>query len=186
MKPELPGTGHAKIDYRGAELRITIRSRKSRLNAAVGVVTWWIFVMLVSAFWIGGESLAPIRGHPFGFFAGVLVTWAVLTLTRSTLVNLAEALFGVARVSATERGIKISRSLGFWSVTKLYAAEHITRLRLVDLLEEAVRNRGKVFADQGRVMFDYGRKTVGFGMELDPADAAFVARKITERFPNYA
>ncbi len=167
----------------GDTLKISIPSRKQ-----------WLIILFM-AFWLAGWSLGEvtalvivIRGlgvrGPILFillwltlwtFFGVFVTYTLLW-----------QLFGKEIILISNQAIITKRAVfGFVYFPREYSAEYIKELRVLP-----ASNQGDLFGmnragwltgfSGGALAFDYGAKTIRFGMSIDEAEAKQILEEIDQ------
>lgn len=202
MHVESPGEGRAIIEHGPQDMTITTPAKCSG-GLLVFLVFWlcgWAvgeFLVLWGAVtWLfgwSGDEAAPVSTLVVLFMAAWLMLWTIGGI--AALAALLWMLTGSEIVRVSSAGIEVLRYTLIWKRHRSYDARHIARLRLrpprgrFDNDDTDSRNSASGmlngFSD-GSIKFDYGRKTVGFGLELDDADARHVAGEITQRYPGFA
>jgi hypothetical protein len=94
-------------------------------------------------------------------------------------------------ILVSNTGITTSRSiLGFRLFPKEYSSEHIKELRISTSMSSNDIfgwSRASRFYGMGGglIAFDYGAKTMNFGIGIDEAEAKQILIKIHQRYPRY-
>jgi hypothetical protein len=121
-----------------------------------------------------------------------MLAWLGMWTVGGALVIfvLAWQLFGREVIKVSSQAIVTDRVVLGFGRPKEYSAQHIKSLRL-----SAAVNANDMYgwsrAEQlygltgGRVAFDYGFKTIHFGIGVDEAEAKQIIAEITQRFPQY-
>jgi len=176
-------SGRARIDEDINGLEIRIRS-KTQWFVTVFLCFWlfgWAFgeVMVLTTLLGGGVGVANL------FMIAWLGAWTVGGLFCMSVVlwNFA----GQERITLPGNALTVQRRVPVLTRSWTYDIAQITKLRTTQQVETALwvnrqMNSG-LFSrrDHGSVKFDYGMRTVGFGMELEEAEAAHLLDRLNTR-----
>jgi hypothetical protein len=158
------------------------------------------FQILFIGFWLVGWAFGEVTaagnllsGMGFGGPSLFMIAWlGAWTIGGGyALYVLLWQLTGSEIVQVSNSGITTSRSiLGFGFFPKEYSAEYIKALRVSASMSpndifgwsQASRFYG---TGGGFLAFDYGAKTVNFGVGIDEAEAKQILSEIQQRYPQY-
>lgn len=170
-------------------LKIKIPSRKQ-----------W-FLILFMGFWLIGWALGEltvlgslISGKGFGGPSLFMVVWLGGWTVGGAyaMYTLFWQLSGSEIIQVSNSGITTSRSiLGVSLFPKEYSQEYIKELRV----SAAAVNVNDIFGwsrasrfygmSGGLIAFDYGSRTINFGIGIDEAEAKQILSEIQQRYPQY-
>ncbi|MEN8241704.1 MAG: hypothetical protein ABFS17_07275, partial [Chloroflexota bacterium] len=116
------------------------------------------------------ENIAPI------IVFGIIVLLFILFFLGFGLLAIYSFLWliiGKEIFEANSSVLKVTRQLYSWKRTREYAAEDVKDLRVTtkQLWFGSTRALQKLLGSNGMIAFDYGAKTIRFGLEIDEAEA---------------
>lgn len=155
--------------------------RRNRL-AAVFLGAWLIG-------WVMGEGFAArqlVFGHdPAGTRAFLLLWLAGWTVAGVLAVrHTAWTVAGREEIAVEGRSLSLRWAAGPFGRTRIYDLGHVRNIREEDARPGASLVRGVRFTypgRQGTIAFDYGRKTIRFGADLEGEDRRRVLGLVRER-----
>lgn len=169
-------------------LKITIPSKKQWfqiLFIGFWLVGWAFFEFFVAGVLINGIGV----GGPGLFMIAWLGMWTIGG--GFALYILLWQLLGREMILVSNSGITTSRSLlGFSLFPKEYDSKYIKDLRVsVFISANDIFGWSRAFhfygLGGGIIAFDYGAKTMNFGIGIDEAEAKQILLKIQKRYPQY-
>ncbi len=117
--------------------------------------------------WLGGWTVG-------GVFALSLLLWQ---------------LFGKEKIEVANNSITYSRAVVIPIFPKEYSSEYIKNLRFTNIgyNERYGRSRNMEFwgFGPGLIAFDYGSRTIRFGIGIDEAEAKQIVAEIQQKYPQY-
>jgi hypothetical protein len=180
---ESPYAGNAKIDYDGVELKIKIPAKKN----------WFIIIFFCA--WLGGwffgetaaineifsKEINDIAAN--GFIIFWLIGWTVGGIVA--LAVLLWMLLGNEQIVFSNSLIEIKKGLKDWHFSnKQYETSQIKNLELnPQSTVNGIFGQSRNINDYtgfpgGKIRFDYGLKTVKFGINIDEAEARYLINEI--------
>ncbi|MBT3424304.1 MAG: hypothetical protein HN431_15995 [Bacteroidetes bacterium] len=177
--------GRSKVESFGNTLKITIPSKKK-----------WFIILFLGA-WLGGwffgekSAIEGITDSDNILADGFLLFWLAGWTVGGSLAILAILwlLFG-SEIILLERGIiKISKGLfNTPLLSKSYEVNHIKNFRIISPVEPNAdffgikRNMVDYLGYKGGILsFDYGMKTIKFGIAIDEAEAQYLVEKLGKK-----
>lgn len=174
-------------DNQGDTLYIHIPSRKE-----------W-FIILFTGAWLVGWAFGEITvlkflfpGRPFAGPILFITAWMVLWTLGGlyAIYILLWQLFGKELIAVSNQAIIVNRVIFGLKIPREYDASHIRGLRISTLPEPAdlfgfYRATRVTGFSGGLIAFDYGAKTIRFGMGIDEAEARQILTEITQVFWRY-
>jgi hypothetical protein len=171
----------------GSALRISIPSRKQ-----------WLIILFISIWTIGwafGEITALgaiLSGQAADGSGSFLLIWLLFWTIGGcfAVFILTWQLFGKEVIEVSSQAIITKRVLFGVGSPKEYSYEYIQALRVSlhangDLFGWS--RAGRMYGlSGGLIAFDYGAKTIHFGIGIDEAEAKQILVEITQRFPQYS
>lgn len=179
-----PEAGRATVYETSDGLRIVVPSKK-RILISVFLCFWlcgWAFGWIAAA----GALFSGSAGGGSLFLFFWLGAWTVGGAFALGIVGW--MLFGREVVFVTPQGIHVTRSIGAFRRGTNCRADHISDLRSVDEGTPSMfggRNMPAWFMSgfsYGAIKFDYGSRTLGFGLELERGEAKKIVDLIVARF----
>lgn len=179
MEIEKPGKGRAKIIDRGSGIDIIIPVKKN------------IFALLFLPFWLAGwlfgvimvvNTLFRSGGAPAGFLIIWLAGWTVGGIFAILIFFWNLAGKEIAAFDVTN--LVISKKIAFLNFRKKYAISNCEKFRVDPSTVPSASNRGffeMLGYGVGRLVFDYGMKTVKFASGIDEAEAAHIIKTLQDR-----
>jgi len=186
--PIKPYSARHTMDDLLDSLKITIPSQKQ-----------WFHILFISFWMVGwafGEFTAVsslVSGNGFGGSSLFMIAWLGGWTVGGgyAMYILLWQLSGNEIIQVSNSGITTSRTiLGFGFFPKEYSSEYIKALRV-----SAPMNPNDIFGwsrasrfygtGGGLLAFDYGAKTVNFGVGIDEAEAKQILSEIQQRYPQY-
>jgi len=181
---ESPYDGRAKLDFDGLEFRISIPTRKN----------WFIIIFFCA--WIGGwfmgetsalNTFSPSKNNAIdGFLIFWLIGWTLGGLFAITI--LLWTLFGKEKIVIGNSLLIIEKGLlNFGIIKKQYELNLVKNLELNPMPSVSgffgqSRNIGDYTGfSGGKLRFDYGMKTIKFGVNIDEAEARFILDEIKKK-----
>jgi hypothetical protein len=183
---ERPYTGNANIDFDGIELKIKIPTKKN-----------W-FIIIFFSVWLGGWYFGETSAINEIFSKGVndaaangfmsfwLAGWSVGGIFALSI--LLWMLFGNEKIVFSKNLIALKKGLLDWNfIVKQYETSQIKNLELnpqptVNEFFGQRRNIGDYAGfSGGKIRFDYGLKTVKFGVNIDVAEARYLIDEIKKK-----
>lgn len=169
-------------------LRITISSKKQ-----------WFQILFIGFWlvgWASGELFAArvlIDGIGFGGIDLFIIAWLGMWTIGGgfALYTLLWQLLGRETILVSSSGVTTSRSiLGLSLFHKKYASKYIKDLRVSASISSNYiygwsRSSRFYGLGGGLIAFDYGAKTMTFGIGIDEAEAKQILLKIQQRYPQY-
>jgi hypothetical protein len=168
-----PGTGRAHIENLGSEMHITIPTKKRA------------FILLFMPFWLAGWTAGMImvpthmdKATTSGqqlFMVVWLVLWAVGGIMA--LAMFLWTLAGREIISATGQYLTVEKSLFGLKTRQQYDRSRIEKCRVILGADTGSIVGNRTFSwgfTGGTIAFDYGLKTVNFGIFLEEAEARYV------------
>jgi len=125
----------------------------------------WAFGGLFMIAWLGGWTI----GGAFAIYAWL---WQVK---------------GVEEIVISYEGLKINKKIPIWTSSKNYRLKDIVSLRVSNSCASIWNMSGGMEfwgITGGKLAFDYGAKTVRFGIGVDEAEAKRIIKDIEMRFPS--
>lgn len=174
-----PNKGRAIFKENRHEIIITIPSKKN------------YFIILFMLFWLGGWLMGeiftigafilgktPIEAKIFSIFW--LGGWTVGGTLM--IITVLWFMFGKEIVNIDKKTVKIEKKVIFFKITKEYGVEYIKNLRIGNTNNSFfVKNRSQMIGlNEGNIHFDYGMKTIKFGLEIEEAESKYIIDKINE------
>jgi len=195
MPVELPARPRYQVTERVGEISFTIPSRR-----------YW-FVILFLSFWLCGWAVGEVMvasGLVLGAMGGLgdeaaglgAGAFLLIWLTFWTIGGLAALYFLlwqlVGREIITIDGLvlRIQRGLPFWMRTREYRLEDVKDLRMPPAVPlpwpfgAQQASAWPMSAQAGWLAFDYGAKTIRFGLGLEEAEAKMLLAEIGKRYPS--
>ncbi|SMX27989.1 hypothetical protein TRP8649_02101 [Pelagimonas phthalicica] len=180
-----PSAGRSTVTGNDSELNITITARRSWFTAAF--LTFWMMG------WVVGEAFALLMVFGSGslgislFMLIWLAAWTAGGLASgATLLWL---LIGREIITIDHQTITVTRSIRLWKRRVDCETGMVKNLRLDSEPKRRYANKQSIQGilssrHQGVLKFDYGVHTIGFGLDLDQAEARQILDLISERFPD--
>ncbi len=181
---EKPSEGRAKIEHDGLSMKITIPSKKN-----------WFIILFLSAWmmgWFWGESYAikDLLETEILFIDGFMIFWLIGWTIGGlfAIIVLLWTLFGCEIITIEKPIFKIEKGvLNIGIIKKSYDLGIIKNLEL-----SPVSNTDSIFSNKkninefwgmtgGKIRFDYGMKTIKFGIGLDEAEARHLIDELKRR-----
>jgi hypothetical protein len=176
-----PQSGRATITNFGGQVSIRIPTAKN------------IFAILFLILWLGGwffgettviSSLLNGKMRGGNFFILVWLCgwtlgggWAILTLLWS--------IAGSEQITVVQGMLKIEKNIAGIGFSREYSIEEIRDIRFENNINVTAGNRRNigVFGGgaDGPIAFDYGMKTIGFGLGIDEAEARYLLGVLSEQ-----
>ena len=177
-----PHSGRATVIENGSDLHISIRSSQSIL--VTGFIGFWLlgwafgWVMVASQLFSGNGNL---------FLFGWLGAWTIGGIFAIAMVMW--GLVGKEVVQITDGKVTIARKIPIWSRQTACNLAEVNNLRIIERDESFFGRRNQMPGllskrRQGVVRFDYGYHTIGFGLDLDPAEASKIVEILETRYPS--
>ncbi|NQU54590.1 MAG: hypothetical protein HQ522_18875 [Bacteroidetes bacterium] len=174
-------TGRTKIDFEGTKMTIQIPSKKN----------WFIILFLcvwVTGWFIGEKSAITslINSDNIGIDTFMLVWLTGWTIGGAfAILVLLWTLAGRETLSIDKRIFQIDKGIkNFVFRTRKYDLKAVKNLEL-----NPAQNKTSLFAQNnvgdfwgltgGKLRFDYGMKTIKFGIGIDEAEARYLIHEIT-------
>lgn len=178
MKMEKPGKARSKIMDRGSGIDIIIPSKKS-IFAIIFLPFWlavWLFALITVAAGIFEDAGPP------GFPLIWLIAWSVGGIFAILMFLWNVAGREIAAFDTTT--LKLTKYFGFIKFGKKYTLGNCERFRVDPTGMPSSSNRSPfemLGYGIGRLVFDYGMKTVKFGGGIDEAEAAYIIKTLQDR-----
>lgn len=179
-----PNQGRVTITEQGDMLRVVVPAKANPF--VTGFIGFW---MIGWAFgWVSALVMLVTSPSVVSvFIVGWLGAWTIGGIAAGSV--LLWTLAGREIVLIDAHQITVTRRIPLWSRSVTCATSDIRALRTVE--ETPIRPRTQRGApglwsprSAGSIRFDYGVHTIGFGLEVDPAEANQAVAIISERFPN--
>jgi len=169
--------GNATVQYEGREFRITIPSKKN------------IFIMLFLGAWLCGWAFGEIMviGTLFwGAFIPFLLIWLIGWTVGGgfALYIMGWMLFGKEIISSDGTYLIIEKKVLGFSKIREYELRNIEDIRINDEVNSIFSRRNSMAfygLSGGRIQFDYGMKTITFGINIDVAEARYLLDEVISR-----
>ena len=188
MAIELPYQGRATWQDSGADVQISIPARRNWLVLAFllfWLCGWFVGLLFIIGFAAGSAFGALRDGPPAVFLLVWLLLWTAAGLFIARIVWW--QLLGYELVTVSNGTLMLAKSGLLFHRPKTYDLSEVRHLRVQ---EDAIaaffggfasyRSFG-AFGDSGSLRFDYGLKTVKFGVGLDEAEARYLIERLRER-----
>ena len=176
---------HTTEDF-GDTLEITIPSQK--LWFQVLSVSLWFGIWLLSEIFL----LIVMRNPQFQVFNILMIAWlGIWTLSGAIAIYILLWQFtGKEVIEVSNQALTINRVISGFSSPKEYSAEYISGLRIsaavnVNPMVGWSRTWQLYGMSGGLLSFDYGAKTISFGLGIQEAEARKILEEICQRFPQY-
>lgn len=173
--------GRSTIEKVDGALQITIPARRH------------IFVLIFIMAWFGGwavgeffalRALFEIFSKKTAGASMFMVFWLIGWTVGGFFVfkYILWMLFGREIIKVSIKSIIISKKTLCFKSEKEYAVSNVKNFRIVQRIEGYTGRRYGGSADMlEKICFDYGMKTVKFGVGLDEAEANYLIEKITQK-----
>ncbi len=183
-KIENPNSGRAKIYENPDQFQVRVKS-KSNFFVTAFLMFWlcgWAFGELM----VLGTLLSGKAGAGSLFLLAWLGGWTIggLFALSQVLWNIA----GYELLTISDSVLTIQRHIPFFRRSWSYDTGHIANIQANEnppngTLFGGQQNMHGLFSNRsfGGLKFDYGLRTTGFGMGLEPAEARMVADKVSNR-----
>ncbi len=179
------GYDDARIHLTRTDDNLTVRIKSVKHLYVVFFIATWLVV------WAAGLYLILVvlpTGKDLPFMLAWLFVWILsgIVIVFFSLWNF----FGREVIEIRNNVLSITRKIPFWSRKRRYDVTRIKALRPDPGLERQLYTNQvpppNIFSGwaKGAVKFNYGKKTIGFGMELDSTEAqqlAVVVHKMLKR-----
>ncbi|MEH6832542.1 MAG: hypothetical protein V7661_17050 [Sulfitobacter sp.] len=176
-----PKAGRARVVQDGDKLVVSIKAKRHPLSGAF-IGFWllgWAFgwVMAASSLLFGDTGAASL------FLLGWLGAW-----TAGGVMAIATFLWLVAgreTINISTREVTIIRHIPIWSKKVTCDFPQVKGLRVDENTSHPFQNQVPNWFSRksGNIQLDYGVHSLGFGIELDQAEAAQIVRTILAVFP---
>ncbi|QUS54022.1 hypothetical protein [Pseudovibrio brasiliensis] len=180
-----PHTGRSAINETPNGLSLEVPARKKPLQLIfLGVwLCMWAFGW-ISAF---GTLLTGAAGFAGFFILFWLVAWTVGGLWVIGIFGWMA--IGREIITFNTQGISIARKLGPFSRHWNCGAVHISELRTTEQPASSMFSNQMPLtfmsgAAHGTLKFDYGNRTLGFGLELETGEAKEILKLLLTRYPH--
>lgn len=179
-----PHAGRARVVQDADKLIIKIKGKRHVfISAFLGfwLIGWAFGWVMVSGILLSGTAEAG---------ALFLMVW-LCAWTIGGIVTLAQFFWLVAGYETIEistQQVTIKRHIPFWSKKVDCRFEDLKRLRAVEATGgfQANKMANWVSRKTGNIQMDYGVHSIGFGIELDTAEAQKIVNTVTAVFPELA
>ena len=154
---------------------------------------WFLLIFLPFWLLLWGQGWSKVvtqirggleTGQPDWSLLFWLVFWAVAGVVM--LSGLLWQLFGVERLIVTKDTLSIKRSILGVGITRNYAMTNSRHLKVLEPEKpkwwSRSRSPNSLYGGPGTIGFEYGAKTVRFGLGLDPAEASQIVKTLRTRF----
>lgn len=159
--------GNARIEHNGNDFRIIIPSKKN----------WLIIIFMIA--WLGGwlmGELSVLRVIIAGEVVAFLVFWLIGWTAGGcfALLTVLWMLFGKEVIYSERATLVIEKKILGIKKSREYDINNVRNIRIVEKDTSIfTRRRGLEFygVSGGLLNFDYGMKTIQFGINIDVAEA---------------
>ncbi|WP_298857241.1 hypothetical protein [uncultured Sulfitobacter sp.] len=176
-----PKAGRARVVRDGDKLVVSIKAKRHFfLSAFIG---FWLLAWAFGWVAVASTLLFGDTGSTSLFLFGWLGAW-----TAGGAMAIATFLWLVAGRESIEfstRQVSITRHIPIWSKKVDCDFSQVKGLRVEEKINGPVQNQVPNWFSRksGNIRLDYGVHSLGFGIELDQAEAAQVVRTILAVFP---
>ncbi|MDX1921249.1 MAG: hypothetical protein SFU25_11020 [Candidatus Caenarcaniphilales bacterium] len=170
------------------ELVITIPSNKDGIFLLIWF-SFWIFggIMVILEFF---KSIFIEHKTFFSFENIFILVWLCFWIAGLTIAiyALAWTFSGNEEIKISSSKLKIGRKTFIWSSSKEFYLAQVKSFRAFtpNFLSFWFRRGTYLYGDGGAkesFAFDYGAKTIKFGLDLDEAEAKMIVQDIQNKFP---
>lgn len=170
---ELPQKGRAEINELSQGIEISIPARKNW--AIIGFSAFWFLGWCISEVVVSFLVITSIiKGSPNWFVIFWLGFWSFGGV--NVFQGLMWSLIGKELITIRLGRLTLDRAGLLFSKSKVYDLKEVRNIR-VQLLDnnQSARRLGTLkIGENGIIRFDYGLMTVGFGGDLDEAEANYI------------
>lgn len=175
-----------KIETPPGEMIITIPARKNILLSIF--LSAWMVGWAFGWFSALGTLLGGSSGNAGIFLLAWLTLWTVGGIVAGGMVFWFLAGKEVIHISTS--ALTIERKIPIWTRRVQCGLTDIKELRATEKMESSAFGRKRSVhgfmssMGEGTIKFDYGLQTLGFGIEIDTAEAKHIVGAIATKFPN--
>jgi hypothetical protein len=150
-----------------------------------------LFIMLFLSFWLCGWAvgelfaLGSVMGDEMGGAGIFILFWLILWSLGGIMVisTLRWYLIGKEVITLGNGEISIEKKGNMFSKKKTYDLHQAKNFRVQEDINPNADFKGRgnhitAYANTGAIRFDYGMKTIKFGMEIDEAEANFMLQRL--------
>lgn len=179
-----PHAGRARVVQDADKLVIKIKGKRHVFVSAF--IGFWLMGWAVGWVMVSATLLTGSAGAGSLFMIFWLCGWSI-----GGLVALAQFLWLVAgreTIEISTQQVTIKRHIPFWSKKVDCRFEDLKRLRAVEATDGMQANKMSNWVSRktGNIQMDYGVHSIGFGIELDTAEAQKIVNTVTAVFPELA
>jgi hypothetical protein len=194
IKPPAPRHFVEKLDY---GVRVTLPSKKGFFKIAwfcFWVLVWLYMtgsLMVLLAIMIGGDTgllggSSPNSGLLIFIVFLIIFFLAFLGMGGPVIYSLLWQIVGKEIIEANSQTLTIIKQIFRWRNFKEYATETVSDLRVNTQQLSSIppiESIQKLLGHDGKIAFDYGAKTIRFGLEIDEAEAKQIIFALRQQLP---
>jgi len=176
-----PNVGRAKIIRDAGALIVDVPAKRSTF--ATLFLGFWLVMWAVGWLAAFGSLVSGAAGGGSFFVLFWLFLWTLGGILA--LSSFFWLLLGRERITFDTSSVTISRDISIWSRTTHCAFSDVSNIRFVPHLASGKNNQMTNWYSlkTGTIKIDFGVHTLGFGIELDDAEAKRLITTLTAVFP---
>lgn len=182
----VPSTGRSRMTRESGQMRIDIPSEKN-MFLTVFLLLWFCawFCAETAVIFVIAKMIhkgSALVSFDFLFPACWLCCWTIGGAVAAFMW-----LWGIGgreRITVTPELLRIDRCLFGWAIHREYSVAEAHNFRVSTISTFLMKGRTwhiKGYYAEGPLAFDYGMKTVKFGLAIDEAEARYILRELAEQ-----